>query len=141
MPPIPNTPEPLATLQARYPRCLDHTYDQAAIRDRGGIRPGEVAANVFDFESDGLRLIISRERSPDGIVTLHFSASFPGECRIADEFRLLKLTMPVERIMRKWIDSIPARFRELSGDQRPILFIGRSDVGIPHWVIEEAPEQ
>ncbi len=132
MPPIPNTPEPLSSLQARYPHALEHLYDVSDIVARGGIRPGECATNVFDFE-DGLRLIISRQLFPDNVEVLHVSASFPGECRIADEFRLLLLTMPLDKIMEKWQRSIPGRFRELSGDDRPLEFGGVTEHVIPHW--------
>lgn len=132
---IPFNPEPLTVLQARYPAALEPVYDARAIIG-GAIRPGEVAANVFHFE-DGLTLIVSRDRlHSDGEINLHFSASFPGECRIADEFRLLKITMSTRQIMDKWIASVPGRFAELSGDNRPVTFLGITPHGIPHWIIE-----
>lgn len=132
MPPVPTSPEPLDALRARYPRALEHLYDVIAIRDRGAIRPGEVAANVFDFE-DGLRLIVSRERMQDGEVTLHVSASFPERCRLADEFRLLGVATPKQKILRMFLDSIPGRFAELSGEPRPLEFLGMTNV--PHFLI------
>lgn len=137
MPPVQNRPESLEALKARYGRALEHIYDQAAIEHGGAIRPGEVAANVFDFE-DGLRLIVSRERMPDGDLVLHLSASFPKDCRLADEFRLLAVATPKQKILRMFLSSIPGRFAEMSGETRVPHYLGSSDRGIPHWVIPEA---
>lgn len=137
--PVEITPEPLAALQARYPRALEFVYDQAAVVLGGAIRPGECAENVFDFE-DGLRLIVSRQRGPGGKVWLHFSASFGGaDCRLADEFRLLRRTTPLPQIFEQWRLSVPGRFALLSGDAREAAYLGRSANGVPHWVIEEEP--
>jgi len=133
---LPNEPRPVAELKARYRAALAHTYDQRAVVEGGCIRPGEVRANVFDFD-DGLRLIVSRERDATGRVWLHYSASFPGDCRIADEIRLLRLTMAMASVMAKWVGSIPARFAELSGDGRQADRHWRSEIGIPHWLILE----
>jgi hypothetical protein len=134
--PVPADPQPLEALRARYPRALEFVYDQAAIARSEGIRPGEVTAQVFDFQ-DGLRLIVSRECRPDGKVVLHFSASFPKESRIADEFRLLLGFHPKEYVYRKWLRDVPRRFRELSGDDRTPRYLGVAGSLVPHWVIEE----
>jgi hypothetical protein len=136
--PVPTNPEPLPALRARYARALEHVYDVAGIRDRGLIRPGEVPANVFDFD-DGLRLIISREKLLDGEVTLHVSASFPSECRIADEFRLLLPYQDRKRLLAKWRDSIPDRFAGLAGPETAarLHYLGSSEADIPHWIIPE----
>lgn len=134
--PIPITPESLGVLRARYPRALEYVYDQLEIARDGVIRPGEVASNVFDHE-DGLRLLVSRERTPKGQVVLRVSASFPEQCRMADEMRLLAVATPKSRIMQMWLDGIPARFRELSGDARPLRFLGWSGRYIPHWILED----
>lgn len=134
--PVETAPEPLEALQARYPACLEFVYDQRAIVETGAVRPGEVAAQVFDFD-DGLRLIVGRERDFAGAVWLHFSASFAAHCRIVDEFRLLKLTMPLAAIFERWRRGVPGRFAELSGDAREPTYLGRSYGGIPHWVIRE----
>jgi hypothetical protein len=136
MPPVPQTAESLAVLRARYAAALEHVYDVEAIR-RGAVRPGEVAANVFDFE-DGLRLIVSRERYPDGEILLHFSASFLPKCRMADELRQQATVFGLDgdQLLQRWLADVPRRFVELSGDGRPLRFLGMSDHKIPHWVIE-----
>ena len=73
---------------------------------------------------------------PEGDILLHFSASFPAECRMADEFRLLKLTTPHATIMEMWRREVLRSFAELSGDTRPCQLVGTSDRGIPHWVVD-----
>jgi hypothetical protein len=138
MPTTPKNPESLASLQARYPAALEPIYDATAIM-AGAIRPGEIAANIFDF-SDGLRLIISRDRLPDGQVVLHVSASQAEHSRMADELRLLAGVKPKREVIQTWLLDLPRRFRELSGDQRPLEFIGLSDRLIPHFFIREHKE-
>lgn len=130
--------EPLADLQLRWPAALEFVYDAVKITEGGTIRPGEVRANVFDFE-DGLHLIANRERMDDGEIVLHISASFPGECRIADEFRLLLSFQGREQLMKKWFASIPGRVAELAKDPgltARLIFVGTSKEGIPHFVAE-----
>lgn len=137
MPPVPITTESLEDLQARYPRALEHVYNQKAIVEQGGIRPGEVAANVFDFP-DGLRLIVSRELCAlTGEIGLHFSASFGLGSRLADEILLLATGRGLNWAFRQWVSSVPERFRELSGDTREACFLGISAGNVPHWRIEE----
>ncbi len=135
--PVPNSPEPLDALRARYAAALEHVYDVRVIL-QGGIRPGEVPANVFDA-LDGLRLIVSRERMLDRELLLHVSASFPAESRMADEFRLLAVATPKRKILDMWLADLPRRFTELSDDRRPLEFVGWSEKGIPHLMIREEP--
>ena len=135
---LPFNPEPLVALQARYPRALEVVYDQQEIAERGGIRPGQVPANIFDFD-DGLKLIVSRERDLDDDAILHLCASFLSVRRIADEFRLLTLTRSTESVFAEWLRDVPHRFRELSNDSRPIRFLGCSENGVPHWIIPATP--
>jgi hypothetical protein len=138
MPPVPYNAESIEALRSRYARALEHVYDVAAIRDGAAIRPGEVAANVFDW-SDGLRLIVSRERFEGGEVALHFSASFPRGCRLhRDVGKAVAEKGPAEAL-RYFLAEAVARFAELSGDARTPVLIGQSDEGIPHWNIEEQP--
>jgi hypothetical protein len=143
MPPVPINPEPLPALRARWKQALAHVYDQMAIVEGGGIRPGEVAAQVFDA-LDGLRLIVSRERVPEGRVVLHVSASFPSTSRIADEFRLLASLRGSRGLFEMWLRSIPERFGELCGDPAlagRLQYIGMQGSQVPHWVIEgEVPD-
>ncbi len=132
-------PETLAALQARYPRALETIYDALAISRGEGVRPGEMATSIFDFASDGLRLLVSRDRHslpvggfPAGIY-LHVSASFPVGCDLArkTEEQIVRLG---PALAREWfLDLATARFRILSGDSRPLTFLGWSEKLIPHW--------
>jgi hypothetical protein len=137
MPPVPNTPEPLRNLQDRYHKAVAYIYSVDSIRE-GAIRPGEIAANVFDFE-DGLRLIISREccEGFNGTV-IHFTASFPSDCQIANEMRSKLARISKDTLFWEFINSVPGRFAELSGDHRKAVLVGVSSGAIPHWVIEES---
>ena len=136
-PPVPINPQTLDALRARYPQSLETVYSAVAIRDNKATRPGEVPANVFDFD-DGLRLIISRDLMSDAKVVLHVSASFPPKCRLADSLRDLSSRRKDGLVIRTFLDEIvPKRFAELSGDKRPLVYTGMSAGGIPHWHIEE----
>lgn len=126
-------PEPLEILRARYPRALEFVYCPEACAS-GAIRPGEVAANVFDFE-DGLRLIISRDRM-EGRVVLHFSASVEVGTPLADELLRQIQGEPWHAVLSRWEATVPARFRDLSGDTRTPSLAFRS-ANVPHWFIDE----
>lgn len=73
-PRVPWSPEPLASLQARYPAAVTDLIDQQDVADERRPSPSGEAKHVFDTE-DGLRLIINCERLLDGRVGIHISAS------------------------------------------------------------------
>ena len=137
---VPAAPETLRQLKGRYQRCLEFTYDADACL-RGAITPGEVAANVFDHV-DGLRLIVSRERFGLEMLVLHVSATFHRNSRVLEELNKLRHSMCRSRVIRCWLRAIPGRFLELSGDDRPLRYVGMfqgPDGGFPwqaHFVID-----
>ena len=133
MPIVPFKAEPLKDLQARYPQALDFVYDSDAMRDSNAIRPGEVAAKLFDFE-DGLRLLISLERRPQGTV-LHLSSSFEAGTELYHFFEKETATKSPTQIMELFIEMTKERFVELSGDTQVPPFIGVSNF-IPHFLKE-----
>ena len=137
-PPIDYDPRPLPELQARYAAALEHVFDAQRIKTAGAIRPGECAANVFDFE-DGLRLICSRERMPAGEIVLHVSASFRSDSSMAWRMRKQLRKLSRSELLEAWSDGIPARWQELAQDRRTLVFIGWSDRFIPHWHIVLEP--
>ena len=108
---VPFAAEPVTSLRARYAASLNHVYDVAYIRDHNGIRPGEVAANIFDFE-DGLRLIVSRDACPDGRQVLHYSASFMAECRVADEMRRTAAALSHHQALHYFLGLASWRFED-----------------------------
>lgn len=128
--------ESLADLQARYPKALEVVFDTEDMVYRDAVRPGKVPANLFCFE-DGLTLCISRERlRGGGKIELHVSAVFANECKIADDYRRARRTISKAQWMDQFARSIPARFELLSGDSRPLKFVGWHRY-VPHWVREE----
>jgi len=134
-PPVPVNPEPLDVLKARFPKALEFVFDAVGIRDRGLIRPGECAANVFDFE-EGIRMIVSREMLADGKIALHFSAS------VFDPGKLKKRLegLPSSPATRKawFIGECVILWRRLSGDNRQSNFLGfTSSENVAHWHIDE----
>lgn len=145
MPPIPVQAEPLHVLQARYPRCLEYIYDSEKIDTAGAIRPGEVAAQVFDLE-DGLRFIISRQRVDEmtedyrltgqKTVILHVSASVSHGSALLRKLQADSRRLPAIRAVHKWLETVPERFRELSGNDGVLEFLG-FDGCVGHWMQEE----
>jgi hypothetical protein len=130
-PPIPEAPEPVEALRARYPRALEPVYDAVAIRDRGATRPGEVAANVFDFE-DGMRLIINRERMPDGELVLHVSASVRNGSALGGELRDAARTKSAAVIKEMMAFRVGSHFHQLSGETG-LELAGWTGGGVPHF--------
>ena len=144
MTPVPFKAEPLGQLQARFPRALQKVFDQFAIESSGATRPGQLQANVFDFE-DGLRLIVSREQRVSGQIVLHVSASFQRECAIVTQLKPLleaaKTQADRMAVAEGWAATIPGRYAELAGDTgEPITLAKWSDGMIPHFTRVEAPK-
>ena len=68
-------PEIESQLKGRYFEAVAKIYDAVEISKDPETRPGKLRKHVFDF-FDGCRMIVSKERMPNGKVVLHFSASF-----------------------------------------------------------------
>jgi len=93
---VPFCPEPLEELRERFPRALEHVYDIKAIHEGGAIRPGEVQAQIFDH-SCGIRIVVGREKLPDGTRRLHVSSSVQPGSRL---YRRLMKHPPPSRVGR-----------------------------------------
>jgi hypothetical protein len=131
--------EPLAAMRARYPKALEFVYDSTAIITGNAIRPGECASSVFDF-TDGVRLIVSRERMPDGSVVLHLSASFKNGGKASRAFRSNRAKYGINDAVQQWMTAAVTHFQEISGDRREPHFLGFSQgTVIQHWIIPEKP--
>lgn len=139
---VPLNPQPLPELRARYQAAVADVYDQADPRMFTENRPGLNPAHVFDFE-DGLRLIVSRERTRRGTVGIHISASLlPGTPLHRKGQELTIESGP------PWLRSLTIdRWAELTGTLTPsdvaeaqrageALFLGFTlPKGVPHWFI------
>jgi hypothetical protein len=133
---LPFHPEDPELLWARYPAALTRVFRAEEIA-AGGERPGELRVHVFDWP-DGLRMIISREDVGTGRAVLHVSASFePGTPLFHD---MMNQPDPLSSLL----ELVPVRFRELSGDDRPLLMAAIDlNAMTPHWVMlrdEPAPD-
>jgi len=113
--PLPFIPEPLEQLKFRYPKCLEKVWK---VTEYMQDRPGLYRENIFDFES-GLRLLISKSNFPHGI-QVHVSASWewnlPTSLKLANQL-------------------VVNAYKSLGGNGI-LTYLGMSDKGIPHWMIE-----
>jgi hypothetical protein len=80
---LPFEPESEFLLKQRYKDAVEPVYSLDEME--GPNRPSLRRQHVFDFQ-DGLRLIITRERYPEGQVVLHWSASIDKDIFIKDKF-------------------------------------------------------
>ena len=104
--------------------------------ERGAPTPGSKPEHVFDF-NDGLRLIVSRDRYPDGKIMVHFSASANPDSGL---YRWLKRSGSGQK--KHFGKLATAGFAAISGcgSAKPALveFAGISlSKGVPHWVVTE----
>lgn len=122
---VPLKPEPLAALRARYHLAVARVIDPLDVA-RGLVpAPSADAVHVFDTE-DGLRLIVSLERMPDGRVGTHISASIHDEVAVRQD-----CTTGAELFMfigRSW--------QAISGSMFLPELLGISDGGVPHFFLE-----
>jgi len=127
---LPEKPETLADLKARYKDSLFPVVDvaQAKADIASAYYPGKFRRHVFDT-LEGLRMIISRDKYPDGVIALHVSFS-PTE-RLAKTLRDKDTVNALEELLL-----MASRFlRDLSGiDRRPdvVEMYGKAI----HWLYE-----
>ncbi len=131
---LPTTPQSLSDLQARYAAAVVKVFDALAVYEGRVSRPGEDPAHVFDTQS-GIRLIVSRERLPDGKVYLHVSASFaPGSDIVA---RIEARQLSVEQALAE----VEATWQAIAQSEKKLRFVRLSPgKGVPHFMLEEAEE-
>lgn len=134
MPPLPFEAQSVDQMRARWNESKKYFYVYETIAN-GGIRPGEVRANVFDFEG-GLRVIASVEKKDDKRY-LHLSASFGPNTTEYRNFERLIDKWGTALAARKWPDTVIERFKIVAGeDINGIKFLGYSSGNVPHWVKE-----
>lgn len=125
-PRVPWNPEPLEVQVARYPQAVKRVVDQLSVLRGAVAAPSAFPEQVFD-SVDGLRLIVSLERTPEGTVITHVSASF--HTRPAQE-----RTRTLEELLA-WIGD---RWRAIAGATDTLNFLGVSEGGIPHFFVERS---
>jgi hypothetical protein len=125
MPPtIPFAPEPIEALKARYPAAVKDLVDSVAVFEQRQPPPSREPANVFDTQL-GLRLIVSRDRLPDGRIGIHVSASWERD-------------LPAQATVESLMAEIAATWRAISGSTRDLELLAVTPAGIPHFFVEQA---
>jgi len=117
-------PETEDTLKGRFPEAMAPLYDAHKVM-AGSQRPGELRRQVFDY-FDGARLVVSREKVPDGNVYLHVSVSFRDKsCETKGNELLFQVVQKVNA---------------LRGNPWPGLMRAFATGGATHFVFPELPE-
>jgi hypothetical protein len=131
-PRVPFTPEPLAALRKRYPAAIAELVDQGEVLRGREPSPSGDRAHVFDA-LDGLRLIVSRERTPDGRTCVHVSGSVGPE-PIADALHAEMVASGNPALA--FVGLCRRRWRELAESTRwPELLGITAQKGIPHFAV------
>ena len=123
-PRVPITPQPWDVLQARYPAALEPVYLATDIAYGEIDSPSANPVHVFDTMDDW-RLIVNRERLPDNRVVLHVSLSRTDQWR---SFVRMNMGEVLLACARTW--------QELAQSDRALTFVGFSDAGCPHFLLE-----
>lgn len=115
--------EGLTALRARYPAAVAEIVNQADVVSGKVQSPSGDPVHVFDTP-DGWRLIVSRERTPDGTVGVHLSASAHRQALWTGA-----LDGQLDAIVRSW--------RFIANTDRTPVLLGISEGGIPHFFVEQ----
>jgi hypothetical protein len=126
--------EPLAALRARYGEAVRDVYDHACIAAGQQNRPSNQRKHVFDFQ-DGLRLIVSRDRTFVGRTGVFVSASLMPGTPVYESLRLHR-----GDAREGFCTVVRERWQQLADSKRMPEFQGWSEAGIPHFVVWDLPE-
>jgi hypothetical protein len=148
---LPNEPETLESLQARFQAALEPVYCQDDFNPnkhdpaKMPLRSGQQRKHVFDCE-DGMRLIISRDRYEDGGVDVHVSASFHSDTPLDAMLDEVVKKNGVPAVKRAFCEAVEKRFHEIARDADGLfapyqmeLLIWSKEKGIPHWKCRTEP--
>jgi hypothetical protein len=108
---------------------METIHDSESINLGVAQAPSGFRDNVFDYYS-GLRLIVSRERTPWGKIVVHISASVMPNSPLWLELTGHTLSMV------ECLDEILKRWHYISREKKNPEFVGFSAGGVPHWVLE-----
>ena len=130
---VPWTPQTVDALQARYAAALVELYDHRAIAARRQRRPGIHPHQVFDF-SDGLRLIISRDRQRDQRTGIFVSGSIVPQTALEERLKALGTNAATALCA-----IVSERWQAVARSDRVPEFRGWSTgKGVPHFVVWDA---
>ena len=116
-------PQTIEVLRARYGAAVETAWDTDLLPEE---RPGFHRSHVFDSK-DGMRLIISRERYGEREY-IHVSAS------ARETSPLYGSIVSGRESPTQFVRRVRKRFREISGDSRPLTLVGfSSGKGVPHF--------
>lgn len=137
-PSVPFRPRSLEAHRPRYVAALVPVYDMDECGRRPELRPGIRPEHVFDF-SDGLRLLISRDRLAGGRgVITHCSASAITSTAAYLEIETRMRLEGVGAAQAWFCATVLERWRDLAGGALPgePEFKGFSPgKGVPHWFL------
>jgi hypothetical protein len=129
---IPFVPEDYARLRLRYDLAIDHVHHYPAMVAGHEPNPTTERAHIFDCY-DGIRLIVSRERSARGQHFLMISATL--EIGSAVELSLDRENEGKRIEADRFVDLAETAFRAISREARPMKFLGYDQGAI--WAISE----
>lgn len=132
---LPFEPQHMNSARNRYAAALDDLYDHKDPATFVGVsRPGTQRRHVFDFP-DGLRLIVSRERTTLGEVFIHLSASWHPGTTMDVSMSMALGTGGEEDAKKHFTGRAVERWRDLAfvGREHPVDLIAWTPKGIPHW--------
>lgn len=122
-------------MRARWKDALKFAYVHETIM-AGGIRPGEVRANNFDFEG-GLRVLAMVEKKGEERV-LHITACFESDTQEYKNLARLIDMYGTSLASQRWCETVINRMQQVAGeDLNGLKFFGWTQgSSIPHWVKE-----
>ena len=132
---VPDNPESMESLQARFPAALEKLWDiddPAYDIDRG---PGKYREHVFDCEN-GFRFIASREKYSlvnGGVPHLHVSVSFRDGSAIE---QVVAGGRSVQDRRQRFCRAAWDTFAEISGLTLPEKPTHVTSGGVLHWTID-----
>ena len=133
---MPDVPEPMESLQARFPAVLARLWDIDSPDydvDRG---PGKYREHVMDTEN-GFRFIVSREKYSlvnDGVPNLHVSVSLREDSEIG---KIVAACKSQQDARETYLRLIRDTFGELSGIELPEQPTHVTAGGVLHWTLAD----
>src|SRR6267143_2469193 len=122
--------ESIADLRARYHASITDLYDQLEVASGERYPPSALERHVFDTP-DGWRLIVSLERTPNGMVGIHLSGSIHNARLVMRSLR----DWEGDQGLHKLIDAVIGAWQSLAKSDKMPTFLGLSEKGVPHFFL------